>query len=165
MKLYFAGPDVFRPDALDWAAAMRALCREFGQQALIPLDNEATTAAAICAANCAMIREADAVIANLNPFRGLEPDSGTAFETGFAIALGKPVIAYLDERSTLAERLAVVRGPLRRVAGRLVDRDGWLVEDFGLPLNLMLATTAHIVTGDARAALQACLDAETGCNA
>ena len=143
-------------------AAMRALCREYGQQALIPLDNEATTAAAICAANCAMLREADAVIANLNPFRGLEPDSGTAFEVGFAIALGKPVVAYLDDRSALAERLAAVRGPLRRVDGRLLDRDGWMVEDFGLPLNLMLATAARIVVGDARAALTAWLATTDG---
>ena len=43
-------------------------------------------------ANLEAIRAADFVMANLNDFRGPgEPDSGTAFEVGFAAALGKPV--------------------------------------------------------------------------
>lgn len=155
MRLYFAGPDVFRPDALAWAAAMRALCRENGHEALIPLDNEATTAAAICAGNLAMIRSADAVLANLNPFRGNEPDSGTVFEVGFAVALGVPVIAYLDDARPLAERLAGQAGlqPLRRTDAGLRDATGWLVEDFGLPLNLMLGVSVRAVVGDIHAAL------------
>jgi len=31
MKLYLAGPDVFRPDAASWAGQVRELCRAAGQ--------------------------------------------------------------------------------------------------------------------------------------
>ena len=68
MKLYIAGPDVFRPDAAQWAADARALCRRAGHEALIPLDGVETTAAGIYHANIDQIRAADAVLANLNPF-------------------------------------------------------------------------------------------------
>jgi nucleoside 2-deoxyribosyltransferase len=149
MKLYLAGPDVFRPDALAWAEAARALCARFGHRALVPLDNEETTAGGIYRANIALIRSADAVVANLNPFRGLEPDSGTCVEVGFALALEKPVIGYLEDPRPLAERATV------RVsdAGRPLDRDGLHVEDFGLPLNLMLAVPVRLVTGGLEEAL------------
>ncbi|MBF1166450.1 MAG: nucleoside 2-deoxyribosyltransferase, partial [Dechloromonas agitata] len=43
MKLYLAGPDVFRPDALHWAEVARQACRKAGHEALIPLDGIETT--------------------------------------------------------------------------------------------------------------------------
>lgn len=154
MKVYLAGPDVFRPDAEAWADQARALCAQFGHQALIPLDGMQTTAAGIYRANLELIRSADAVLAHLNPFRGAEPDSGTCFEVGFACALGKRLVGYVAEDGTTVER--AVRhfgGVLRRVNGRAVDLDGWFVEDFGLPLNLMLAESATIVVGGLTEAL------------
>ena len=48
----------------------------------------------IFTSNVAKLSEADGVIANLAPFRGHEPDSGTVFEVGYAIARGIPVIGY-----------------------------------------------------------------------
>lgn len=68
MKLYLAGPDVFRPDAAQWAEHARRLCRQDGHEALIPLDGVETTAAGIYHANIGLIQSADAVLANLNPF-------------------------------------------------------------------------------------------------
>lgn len=156
MNLYLAGPDVFRPDARAWADAARALCLRYGQQALIPLDGDARTAQGIFDANIAMIRNADAVLANLNPFRGAEPDSGTAFEVGFALALGKPVWAYLAAAESIVARVARLQGGVATsAAGPARDREGWHIEDFGLPLNLMLAVPARCVVGDLEAALRA----------
>jgi nucleoside 2-deoxyribosyltransferase len=148
MKIYLAGPDVFRPDAQLWAGNARALVAEHGHQALVPLDNEETTAEGIFKANFALITEADAVIANLNPFRGLEPDSGTAFEVGCAIALGKRVIGYLDDARPTVEKLAEhFGGSLGTINGRPVDPDRQFIENFGLPLNLMLGVSCEIVEG------------------
>lgn len=146
MRLYLAGPDVFRPDAGEWFAEARRLCAEFGHTALVPLDNEETTAAGIFDANIELLRSADAVLANLNPFRGMEPDSGTCVEVGFALALGKPVIGYLADTRPLLERVA---------GGRPTDEAGMHVENFGLPLNLMLAVPARLVAGGLREALAA----------
>jgi nucleoside deoxyribosyltransferase len=59
-------------------------------------------------------------------FRGAgERGSGTAFEIGFAAALGKPVRAYRDDLSALRERVRC--GPTADVCDR-----GYLVKDFGL---------------------------------
>ncbi|WP_420886917.1 hypothetical protein [Candidatus Dactylopiibacterium carminicum] len=44
-------------------------------------------------------------------------------------------------------------GPLRREGGRLFDCNGEQVEDFGLPVNLMLAVPACIVRGGLAEAL------------
>jgi nucleoside 2-deoxyribosyltransferase len=154
MKIYLAGPDVFRPDALAWAEEGRRLCAAHGHVALVPLDGVETTAAGIFHANIDLIRSADAVLANLNPFRGCEPDSGTCVEVGFALALDKPVVGYLDRRETTVERAERLAGqPLARRDGRAVDGEGMFIEDFGLPLNLMLAVPVRVVVGGLAAAL------------
>ena len=148
MKIYLAGPDVFRPDALTWAEEARALLARHGHYALIPSDNNETSAEGIFRANIEMISEADAVIANLNPFRGCEPDSGTCFEIGCAIALGKQVIAYLaDTRPQLDKLAEFYGGTLARREGRAVDPDGLTIENFELPVNLMLGISCQIVQG------------------
>jgi nucleoside 2-deoxyribosyltransferase len=149
MKIYLAGPDVFRPDTARHFADARALLARHGHQALVPLDNEATTAAGIFAANMALLAAADALLANLNPFRGCEPDSGTCFEVGCAVALGKRVVGYVADGRAQRDKLAALAGhPLRQVDGRPVDADGLFVEDFALPLNLMLGLACEIVEGD-----------------
>lgn len=152
MKLYIAGPDVFRPDASAWAEGVRALCRDAGHEALIPLDGDETGAEGIYRNNLRLIDAADAVLANLNPFRGAEPDSGTCVEVGYALALGKPVVGYLDESKPLRERLDAA-GP--DADGRYRDAEGSAVEDFGLPLNLMLAVPVRLAQGGIAAALEA----------
>lgn len=153
MILYLAGPDVFRPDAAVWAARARELCRVAGHVALIPFDDEAPlTAAAIYRNNLERIASADAVLANLNPFRGNEPDSGTCVEIGYALALGKIVIGYVDDLRPLRERLGA-SGP--DADGCYSDAAGHVVEDFGLPLNLMLAVPLQLLKGGIAAALLA----------
>lgn len=156
--VYLAGFDVFRPDALEYGAQLVAACGEFGFEGLYPLDAQVPAdldgprqAAWIYRANIDAIRSADIVMANVNDFRGPgEPDSGTAFEIGFAAALGKEIWAYTTDTGTLIERVPSQPG----AQGRLCER-GFLVEDFGLPKNLMIACAARIVQGDARACLAA----------
>jgi nucleoside 2-deoxyribosyltransferase len=96
-RVYLAGPDVFRPDAEQHFAMLAAVCDKLGLEALSPFDSSIgahTPPRAIYDANMAMLRSADGVVANLAPFRGAEPDSGTVFEVGVAAALGVPVVAY-----------------------------------------------------------------------
>jgi len=155
MKIYLAGPDVFRLDAPVWAEEARNLVDRFGFQALIPLDNHETTAEGIFRANLDLISKADAIIANLNPFRGAEPDSGTAFECGCAVALGKEVVGYLSDTRPQIAKLAEWYGqPLAIKGGRVLDPNGMAIEDFDLPLNLMLAVPCKLVLGGLEEALQ-----------
>lgn len=157
MKIYLAGPDVFRPDVADWADSARALCRQYGFDPLLPVDHPESTAEGIFHANIALIRRAQVVVANLSPFRGAEPDSGTVFEVGYAHALGKKVVGYVADRRTVAERVRESEGGAtlqRNEQEGLVDQNGWSVEDFGLPCNLMLAVPILIVEGGLEACLQ-----------
>lgn len=139
-KVYLAGWDVFLPNAKEAGEKLKKLCIEYGFEGLYPLDNECTNPREIYEGNIALLKDADYVIANVNAFRGFEPDSGTAFEIGYAAALGKKVVAYLDEERPMIEWVR--------------DENGYSIEDFGYPVNLMLAHGAEIVIGDAAAALQ-----------
>lgn len=155
MKLYLAGPDVFRADARQWADRSQVLCADAGHRALLPLDEGLAGADAIYRNNLRLLAEADAVLANLNPFRGAEPDSGTCVEIGYALALGKPIIGYATDLRPLRERLhAVAAGD-----GCCRDGEGLVVEDFGLPLNLMLAVPVQLVQGGLAEALRKLADA------
>ena len=159
-SLYLAGPDVFRPDARERGRDLKVLCAQFGIEGLFPLDQEVPAqlvdpgeqAAWIYRANLALIERADAVLANLDFFRGPEPDSGTCFEVGYAVAKGKPVFGYIPDGGSLAERIRE-RHPQAIGPGGVLDVHGWSIEEFGLPLNLMLSVPAPLVVGDARAAL------------
>nr|WP_277037362.1 nucleoside 2-deoxyribosyltransferase [Caballeronia mineralivorans] len=157
-RVYLAGFDVFRSDALSHGQHLKALCQARGMVGLYPLDGDVpdeleprAKAQWICRANMDAIRSADVVMANLNDFRGAgEPDSGTAFEAGFAAALGKPIWAYVDDDRPLLERVSVSTDGSAAYCAK-----GFAVEDFGLNVNLMLACSARIVVGDP----QTCLDA------
>ena len=158
-RLYLAGPDVFRPDAAEHGRRLVATCAEFGFDAVFPLDKQLPShlatphakAAHIYRNNLEHIDACDAVLANLAFFRGAEPDSGTCFEVGYAIARGKPVIAYVPDEGNLAERIRRHDPALLNAAGE--DPQGWHVEQFDLPLNLMLGIPCRVVVGDLRAAL------------
>lgn len=147
--IYLAGPDVFEPDAVEQGVRLKALCAECGFEGLYPLDNVIDafdhphkTAEAIRKANLDLIRRADIVMANLNPFRGFEPDSGTVYEVGFAEALGKPVFGYAADRSHMLERL---RRHQQLESDALQCRDGKQIEDFALSHNLMFT---HILVAE-----------------
>ncbi|NBB09965.1 nucleoside 2-deoxyribosyltransferase [Pseudomonas sp. SLFW] len=153
-RIYLAGFDVFRADAIEHGRYLKTLCEAHGLEGLYPFDNEVEqglsphdTARRICHANIDMIKRCDAVLANLNPFRGIEPDSGTAFEVGMAVALGKPVWTYFEDTRPLREQIE------HDADGS--DAQGYQVEDFQLPKNLMLACTWVGFSGTVEAAVEA----------
>jgi nucleoside 2-deoxyribosyltransferase len=86
MKIYLAGPDVFLPDAVGIGRRKAEICAHHGVTGLYPLDNDIDLLAPdaslqIFRGNEAMMNEANAVIANLTPFRGPGADAGTVYDT------------------------------------------------------------------------------------
>lgn len=162
-KLYLAGPDIFLPTARARAEVQRELCSKYKFVGLHPLDNnidvsdgDYKTAVRIQRADIAQIREADIIVANCNPFRGMCPDDGTAYELGFANALGKPSYGYLHDTDDLVKR-TIAGYPCKPWANnpvQYVDQDGFLVTDaFGTRINLMLEvgmtdSGGRLVSGD-----------------
>ena len=142
MKIYLAGPDVFLPDALEVGKRKVEICARHGLSGLFPLDNTVDLAAeraslAIFRGCEAMMDAADAVIANLTPFRGPGADPGTAYELGYMAARGKLCLGYCNDPSHYAARVRRL-GAVNTRDGHVVDADGLSVEDFGLTDNLML---------------------------
>ena len=142
MNVYLAGPDVFLPDALEVGRQKTEICRRHGLTGLYPLDNvvdrEATDASLrIFKANEAMMNQADAIIANLTPFRGPGADGGTVYELGYMAARGKFCLGYSNDPTLYADRVRRSTKVTAR-SGRLVDADGLTVEDFGQNDNLMM---------------------------
>jgi nucleoside 2-deoxyribosyltransferase len=142
MKVYLAGPDVFLPDAVEIGRRKVDLCRRYGFTGLFPLDNQIDPAVGgaslqIFRGNEAMMLAADAIIANLTPFRGPGADTGTVYELGYMAGLGKLCLGYSNDPSCYADRVREFSGANSR-DGRLVDAQGLTVEDFGLGDNLMM---------------------------
>jgi len=150
LRLYLAGPEVFLPDAIATGRRYKNYAARRGFSAIFPMDNDVPGDATypdafIFRANRDAIIAADVVVANLNPFRGAEPDSGAVWEAAFAIGMGKFVVGYLSSSAPLIERVRALDG-LAPTA--VVDCNGASIEDFGLPLNLMLAHgLSALVTG------------------
>jgi nucleoside 2-deoxyribosyltransferase len=141
-KIYLAGPDVFRHDAVDIGRRKVELCRRHGLIGLYPLDNAIDPSAQdvslqIFRGNETMMMEADAIIANLTPFRGPGADPGTVYELGYMAGRGKLCLGYSNHPSSYAERVREFTDVSSR-DGRLVDALGLTVEDFGLIDNLMM---------------------------
>jgi nucleoside 2-deoxyribosyltransferase len=143
MKIYLAGPDVFLPDAVKIGRRKADICARHGLVGLYPLDNAVDLAASsasrdIFEGNEAMMDAADAIIANLTPFRGPSADTGTVYELGYMAGRGKLLFAYSNDPAAYTERVARSQKTAKSSGGQLIDRDGLIVEDFGMSDNLMM---------------------------
>jgi nucleoside 2-deoxyribosyltransferase len=148
MRIYLAGPDIFLPDAEAVAAAKKAICARHGATGIFPTDPiddaaaraEADPAHSIYLHNEAQIRSADALIANLTPFRGPSADPGTVYELGLMRGLGRPVFGYSNTDLHFAARTLAFLGDRAGTGpgGLPVDEEGLAIEEFGLQDNLMI---------------------------
>ncbi|MEA2794733.1 MAG: hypothetical protein QOI87_2113 [Bradyrhizobium sp.] len=147
-RVYLAGPEVFLPDAVDIGRRKVELCTRHGLIGLYPLDNAIDPTAndaslLIFRGNEAMMIEADAMIANLTPFRGPSADAGTVYELGYMTGRGKLCLGYSNDPRSYADRVAEFTGASSR-DGRLIDAQGLTVEDFGLTDNLMIVHALNL---------------------
>lgn len=161
--VYLAGPDPWAPDAEAVMAQKRRLVADAGLEALDgrpapDMDGERDEANArrIYADALQRLRQADVIIANLTPWRGVGCEPGAAFEAGFAAALGKPLFVYMnvrsDDEAELLGRIDRHGGAQLGLDGLWRDFEGAEIEDFGLPENLLLWAQARrffvVVTDD-----------------
>lgn len=154
--VYLAGPAVFHPAAKHLFDYLKDVCAAHGLTGVAPLDGLAALpaeqrAAAIRRANVEKLNACRAVIACISPFRGAGADAGTAWEMGYAEALGKPVVVWSDEPRPYIDRVEHDRDEDGRVFCR---QHGMQVEDFALTDNLMLTAGDHPVQPDYESAVK-----------
>ena len=144
MKVYLAGPDVFLPDADRIGRLKRDICKRHGLEGLFPLDSNppddgAPLSQRIFRANTALMDKADAIIANLTPFRGASADVGTVYELGYMLGKGdKCCLGYSNIARSYLEKVRDQMEIHADGAGELRDPDDLAVENFDLPDNLMI---------------------------
>ncbi len=149
MRVYLAGPDVFLPDPLARGAVLKEICARHGLTGVFPMDPLASEPAEwealalphrIALRNEDHIRGADALIANLTPFRGPSADVGTVFELGFMRALGRPVFGWSTGPADFSARTRAFLGDAASLGrdGEWRDDAGMALESFGCLDNLMI---------------------------
>ena len=132
MKLYFAGP-LFTSAERAWNEGVATALRDGGHEVFLPQDHEPDKdAPGIFGTDVAGIDWADALVAIMD---GPDPDSGTAWECGYAYRT-KPILlvrtdirgqtgsgaaynAMLTESATI--RLDLPSAPLARVVAEVLD--------------------------------------------
>lgn len=151
--VFLSGPERYDADAEQIYDAMKAICRKYGLHAYSPLDmvngvsqmdteNPYTKAANLFDNWQQHVRNCDAIIANLNDYRGYECCNDVGFECGMAFQLGKKMYGYMDNTSAMIERV-----PHLGAEGGYRDMTGSNVENFDYPLNLMFSCSMQIFEG------------------
>lgn len=149
---YLAGPTRYDADAAEKYTQMKAICADYGLQAISPLDNmdiaEEECVDAYARAfrtfqrNLRHVQICDVLIADLNDFHAWEPDADTSFECGAAYCLGKPMLGYMDDARRMIERI-----PNRGPSHEYRDQCGCNAENFDYPINCMFASSMPVFEG------------------
>lgn len=135
MKLYFAGP-LFSAAERSWNAELAAALRDGGHTVFLPQEKEPDKdAAGIFGTDVGGIDEADVLVAIMD---GPDPDSGTAWECGYAFGK-KPIV--------------LVRTDLRAQTGSGAPYNAMLTESATIRLDLPVAPMARVIA-EVFAALQ-----------
>lgn len=116
---YLADFQMFLPNAEETVKTWRQICDKYGIIALFPSDEPVEDeykpyipkddslkerAIKIYVHNCNQMKRCDMVIAQLDNWRSFAPDSGTAWETGYCLALNKPCYGYVTDYNYLYNR-------------------------------------------------------------
>lgn len=155
--IYISGFDIFHKESYFICHNQKQVCSQYGFNSFHPFDKELTKDIVsqeeliknIVRKNLEDIEKSDIIIANINSFRGAEPDSGTIFECGYAFAKGKIVIGYKKKLKSYVEEyidelnvMPIIEDDLR------YDKNGFLIDTFSNNFNIMIERNIIIVEGD-----------------
>ena len=83
------------------------------------------------------MKRSDMVIAQLDDWRGSQPDSGTAFEVGYIAASGKPCYGFLRGHDSMLDRTTTDKK--QDADGVWRDPEGYAFEDRGIGMDNIFA--------------------------
>ena len=152
--IYLASAVRYESDAAEQLNEMKEICRQYGYDAITPLDRASGEAevmeenpyqaAALQFYRLQMnVRSCDIILADLNDFRGYEPSCDVSFECGMGYQLGKKLFGYMRNTTIMRERIPNY-GPDREYR----DECGRNAENFDYPINLMFAGSMPIFEAD-----------------
>jgi nucleoside 2-deoxyribosyltransferase len=141
LKIYVAGQDVFRANAVEYLRNLQKLGEQYGFEILTPFDTDTSACTNkeelpywIGDGNFETIDKSDIIVANLNSFRGVCVDDGTSVEIGYGYKAGKMICGYCSDPTTLKQKV------LNNLFNEATWMDFPVIEDFDLRFNLMIHT-------------------------
>jgi nucleoside 2-deoxyribosyltransferase len=141
MKLYFAAP-LFTTPERTWNAEVTAALRAAGHEVFLPQEQEpGKDGPGIFATDVGGIDWADGVVAIMD---GPDPDSGTAWEVGYAFGVRKPIL--------------LIRTDFRMLAGTAGDYNPMLTQAATIRVDAPAGSTTEVIG----AVLDALTRIETG---
>lgn len=152
-RVYLSGPERYDEGAEEIYQKMAHICDAYDLEAITPItwekgvtkidSGDAYTRAANQFQNYQQkVRSCDAIIANLNDYRGYECSNDVGFECGMAFQLGKKRYGYMDDTRYMKDRV-----PHLGSEKHYRDHTGSNVENFDYPLNLMFGCSMEIFEG------------------
>jgi nucleoside 2-deoxyribosyltransferase len=159
-KIYLAGPDVFRKNAISRLNSLKRMTDFHGHSGMVPFDNKipilptdtkTQIGSKIFFANVELMDNAQVIIANLDPYRGPGVDDGTAFEIGYGYAKGIRIYGYTTLMDMELKDITTMMFDLEK------QKKYSELEDFGNTCNLMISDSIKASGGAIFKTLEECL--------
>ena len=131
MKLYLAGP-LFTTAERDFNARLATRLRSAGHDVFLPQEQEpGSDGPGIFATDVKGIDQAEALVAIMD---GPDPDSGTAWEVGYAYGREKPVVLVRTDIRAMAGAQGAYNPMLMQAATARVDLPAAAIPDIALAI-------------------------------
>ena len=150
--IYIAGPECFYTHGYDMLAAMKARAVSLGFGVTLPNDHQLDMenpdkrkrADSIFSDLDEVMKDTTVIIADLEAYRGAEPDSGTVYELGMAYAKGARCYGYTRDKRSLSTKNqnAFLKD------GKIYDERGGEMMYGVLPFSSDIVGSTKIVEGD-----------------
>lgn len=150
--IYIAGPECFYTYGYDMLAAMRVRAESLGFKVTLPNNHQLDLtnpdkqkrADSIFKDLETVMNETTVIIADLEAYRGAEPDSGTVYELGMAYAKGARCYGYSrDKRSVVTKNQGCVL-----TSGQVLDERGSSIPYGDIPFSPTIIGSTKIIEGD-----------------
>lgn len=159
-RVYLADLVRYEENGEELYQASRELCASYGLEAVTPLDgiselfntensNPYTRAAMLTENYRRLIAGCDAVVADLNNYRGFECANDVGFECGMGFSMGKRLFGYMEDIRPCIEKI-----PHLGEKAEYRDMTGSNVENFNYPINLMFGSSMKIFKGTLKDVIQ-----------
>lgn len=150
--IYIAGPECFYTYGYDALAAMRKRAEALGFGVTLPNDDPLDLenpdlrkrADSIFANLKKIMHDTTAVVADLEAYRGAEPDAGTVYELGMAYAKGARCYGYTRDKRSLRSK----NQGAHLCGSELLDETGRPMPYAELPFSPCIIGSTKIVEGD-----------------
>lgn len=152
-RIYLADLNRYEDNAKNIYESLKKICGTYGLEAVTPYDwaeelpkpediNPYTQAAALTENYRCLVKSCDAVLADLNNYRGSECSNDVGFECGMGFEMGKKLFGYMDDVRPCIEKI-----PHMGEMAEYRDMTGSNVENFNYPVNLMFGSSMKIFQG------------------